>query len=302
MFSDKLRSLAKRLPTTPSWCQFVDCFLKNAEKEKACYIMEMPPHVCFSCQHKHELLSMNKPQGSTTSGRIPVILEGSTTRRKSTKKRRKLNDKYRDLKKIDPTHQRTIDGALFFPDLGVLIYSDLHHFDSLSIAKQIGSKKDQVEQGLPHMNINPQNAFALEQEGCFPGGKPETIEMYHADCIVSYQNPKDPNITIKRCVEVIVIDSLKAASLTGSRKNKGCNWIMGSELSKAVEYLSAQQVKAAKNRGVDIIAIFATPFNSKGSLHAVTVRWLCAAIPKRSDQESSEVYLFLTNMLSKARG
>jgi hypothetical protein len=152
------------------------------------------------------------------------------------------------------------------------------------------------------MNINPQNAFALEEEGCFPGGKTETIELYHEDCIVLYQNPKDPNITIKRCVEVIVIDSLKAASLTGSRKNKGCDWIMGSEISKAVEYLSAQQVKAAKNWGVDIIAIFATPFNSKGSLHAVTIQWLCAAIPKRSDQESSKVYLFLTNMLSKARG
>jgi hypothetical protein len=73
-------------------------------------------------------------------------------------------------------------------------------------------------------------------------------------------------------------------------------------MTKAVEYLTAQHVKAAKERGVDIIAIFATPFNSKGSLHALTVRWLCAPLPKRSEQESSEVYLFLRSLLSKARG
>jgi hypothetical protein len=70
---------------------------------------------------------------------------------------------------------------------------------------------------------------------------------------------------------VIVIDSLKAASLTGNQKIKGSDWISASEMTKAVEYLTAQHVKVAKEREVDIIAIFATTFNSKGSLHAMTI-------------------------------
>jgi hypothetical protein len=165
-----------------------------------------------------------------------------------------LNDKYQDKKKDEQRLWRNLDGALFFPAVGIIIHSDLQHIDSrLSIAKQIGFKKDEVEQGLAHMNFNPSNAFALEQGGSFPAGNAKNIEIHHADCLVSYGCPKDPNITIKRCVEVIVIDSLKAASLTGSQKiKKGCDWITATEMTKAIEYLTAQHVKAAKEREVKL--------------------------------------------------
>jgi hypothetical protein len=113
------------------------------------------------------------------------------------KKHRKLNDKYQDKKKDDRRHRQHLDGALFFPDVGIVIHSELQHFDSLSIAKQIRFKKEQVEQGLAHMNVNPNNAFALEQRGSFPAGNANNIEMHHADCLVSYGSPKDPNITFK---------------------------------------------------------------------------------------------------------
>jgi hypothetical protein len=222
--------------------------------------MEMPPHVCFSCQHKNKWQQSLKPHG-TSNGIIPPVVENNMkgqvqlkTRKSVKKKHQKLNDKYQDKKKDEQRLWRNLDGALFFPAVGIIIHSDLQHIDSrLSIAKQIGFKKDEVEQGLAHMNFNPSNAFALEQGGSFPAGNAKNIEIHHADCLVSYGCPKDPNITIKRCVEVIVIDSLKAASLTGSQKiKKGCDWITATEMTKAIEYLTAQHVKAAKEREVKL--------------------------------------------------
>jgi hypothetical protein len=191
---------------------------------------------------------------------------------------------------------------LYFPELGVLIHSDLEHFDSLSIGQQVGRTKKEREAGLLHMNVNLCNAMALELKGSFPQGSAGAIEMHHSNCIVTYCSRKDLNLDIRRSVEVIVIDTLKAAAISGTKKPKGSDWISGAEMTKAVEYLTVQQVKEAKHRGIDIVAIFAMPFNCKGTLHALTIRWLCASLPTRSDQESSEIYLFLTSLLSKARG
>jgi hypothetical protein len=92
---------------------------------------------------------------------------------------------------------RVLDGALFFSEIGILIHSDLQHFDSLSIAKQVVYKKEQVQQGLLHMNETPKNAFVFERDGFFPSGNAKSVEFHHADCIISYPSPKDPNITIK---------------------------------------------------------------------------------------------------------
>jgi hypothetical protein len=61
------------------------------------------------------------------------------------KKRRTLNDKYHGSTKKPP--METLNGTLFFPDIGILIHSDLQHFDMLSIAKQVGHQKDQAEPG-----------------------------------------------------------------------------------------------------------------------------------------------------------
>lgn len=82
---------------------------------------------------------------------------------------------------------------------------------------------------------------------------------------------------------MIVIDSKKAASaIGGTKKIKGCDWITGSEIKKSVEYLNEQHIKEATNRGIDIIAIFATPFNPKGSLHALTMALFPAATTLKS--------------------
>jgi hypothetical protein len=195
-----------------------------------------------------------------------------------------------------------MDGSLFFPDIGILIKSNLQHFDSLSIAKQVGHRKDQVEDGLPHMNINPKNAYDLEQKGLYPTGKAEQIELLHDDFLVSFPSAKNPKVMIKCLVEVIVVDSVKAAKLCGTKKPKGSNWINGSEMVKAVQYLCEHHVTTAKARRIDVIAIFATPFNPKGSCHALTMRWLCAQCPPRTAFESSQLYSYLTGLLSKGRG
>jgi hypothetical protein len=64
-------------------------------------------------------------------------------------------------------------------------------------------------------------------------------------------------------VEVIIIDSLKAPRTTGTKMVKGCDWISGSEMKRAVEYLDAAHMKRSLDPVIDIIAIFATPFNCK---------------------------------------
>jgi hypothetical protein len=53
---------------------------------------------------------------------------------------------------------------------------------------------------------------------------------------------------------------------------------------------------------VDAVAIFATPFNHKGSCHALTICWLCVACPHRTPLESSQLYSFLTGLLPRGRG
>jgi hypothetical protein len=104
-------------------------------------------------QHKDSLHSL-KPQ-ATANGIVPAGTNCSVDVRvqKSRKKQRKLNDKYQTARK-NSIH-RFLDGALFFSEIGILIHSNLKHFDSLSIAKQVGSKKEHVEQGLLHMNVEP---------------------------------------------------------------------------------------------------------------------------------------------------
>jgi hypothetical protein len=62
------------------------------------------------------------------------------------------------------------------------------------------------------MNVTPMNAFILERDGCYPSGNADSVELHHADCIVSYPSPRDRNITFTQNVEVIIIDSIKAAS------------------------------------------------------------------------------------------
>jgi hypothetical protein len=143
----------------------------------------------------------------------------------------------------------------------------------------------------------------LERDGFFPSGNANSVEFHHADCIISYPSPKDPNIIIKQFVEVIlIIDSLKATHTIGTKMVKGCDWISGSEMKRAVVYLDTTHIKRLLDRGIDIIAIFATPFNCKASLHALTIQWLCSSLPNRSDQESTQLYSFLTGLLSSARG
>jgi hypothetical protein len=165
-------------------------------------------------------------------------------RRKSTKKRRTRKDKYHGSTAKPPTE--TLDGTLFFPDIGILIHSDLHYFDTLSIAKQVGHQKDQAAPGLLHMVINPKNAFQLEQDGYYPKGQAKFIELLNEDVLVLYPSVQDPTIQIKRLIQVIVVDSVKAADVCGSKKFKGTDWISGDEMVKAVEYLGASHVDTAK--------------------------------------------------------
>lgn len=202
LFSKKLQSLTKQAHVTPSWCKIVDSLLLKARNTSG-ITMEIPSNVCFACQHKHDFLNVVTPL-ATTAGIIqdtsdaPLAVGSmlSKARRNSQKKRRKLCDKYKK-KRNHPSHS-LLDGALLFPEIGIVIQSDLHHFDSLSIAKQVGIKKEQVEQGLLHMNITPRNAIVLEQERCFPMENSTSIELLHADCKMSYPSPEDPsNITIK---------------------------------------------------------------------------------------------------------
>jgi hypothetical protein len=271
LFNKKLQSLTKRPPATPPWCKFVDCFLLKAAVQKLDFTMEIPSNLCFSCQHKDSLHSL-KPQ-ATANDIVPdgtncSVVAGA---RKSKKKRRKLNDKYQTARKN--SSRRFLDGALFFSEIGILIHSNVQHFDSLSIAKQVGCKKQQLEQGLLHMNVTPKNACVLEHQGFFPSGNPNSVEFHNADFIVSYPSPKDRNITINRLVEVIIIDSHKAAHTSGTKMAKGCDWISGSEMKRTVEYLDAAHIKRSLGRGIDI---------------------------KRSDLESTQLYMFLTGLLSSA--
>jgi hypothetical protein len=113
---------------------------------------------------------------------------------------------------------------------------------------------------------------------------------------------QDPTIQIKRLIQVIVVDSVKAANVCGNKKIKGTDWISGDEMVKAVEYLGPSHVDAAKARHVDAVAIFATPFNHNGSCHALTIRWLCVACLRRTPLESSQLYSFLTGLLPRGQG
>jgi hypothetical protein len=102
---------------------------------------------------------------------------------------------------------------------------------------------------------------------------------------------------------VIGVDSVKAANACGTNKIKGTDWTSGNEMVKAIEYLRQPQVQSAKAQHVDAVAIFATPFNQKGSCHhAVTICWLCAPCPHQTPLESSQLYSFLTGFLPRGRG
>jgi hypothetical protein len=90
--------------------------------------------------------------------------------------------------------------------------------------------------------------------------KPEEIEIVHEDVAAVYASPEHPDITIKQKCEFIVIDSIKAFSLCGTTKEAGSDWVYGPEIGKAVEYLSSTHVEEAIARNVDVIALFATPF------------------------------------------
>jgi hypothetical protein len=127
---------------------------------------------------------------------------------------------------------------------------------------------------------------------------------FRAESLVSYTDPQDEAITRTRNVEVIVIDSARAACLSQSsnKKEPGCDWIPGEEIQDAFEYLSDSQVESARARGIDIIAIFATPVHKRGHMHAVSVRWLVKPMPVMADCDSEEVYHFFSGLLSKEKG
>jgi hypothetical protein len=245
------------------WCRIVRQFLVQSTIEQTGYVQEIDSEFCFSCQHKQSTAQVK----STSAGGVPKaspkvikngLFEFSKTVHKARQKRRRHQDKY-SLKKTKYTPQSSLDGSLYFPFIGILVKSDVNHFDTLSMADQV---RYACENGVQHMNITPNNAFYLEQEGFIPEGPAEEIEILHQDFDTSYASPVNPDITIKQKCEVIVIDSIKATILCGATKKTGSNWIDGSEIQKAVEYMSATHVSSAMARNVDLIAIFATPINA----------------------------------------
>jgi hypothetical protein len=285
------------------WCRIVRQFLVQSTIEQTGYVQEIDSEFCFSCQHKQSTAQVK----STSAGGVPkaspkVIKNGlfelSKTVRKARQKRRRHQDKY-SLKKTKYTPQSSLDGSLYFPFIGILVKSDVNHFDTLSMADQV---RYACENGVQHMNITPNNAFYLEQEGFIPEGPAEEIEILHQDFDTSYASPVNPDITIKQKCEVIVIDSIKATILCGATKKTGSNWIDGSEIQKAVEYMSATHVSSAMARNVDLIAIFATPINAHADLHCLTIRWLSKPSIYRTPQDSQELYDFFWGLLSPAKG
>jgi hypothetical protein len=263
LFCSKIESMCKEdndHQEVSPWCRIVRQFLVQSTIEQTGYVQEIDSEFCFSCQHKQSTAQVK----STSAGGVPkaspkVIKNGlfelSKTVRKARQKRRRHQDKY-SLKKTKYTPQSSLDGSLYFPFIGILVKSDVNHFDTLSMADQV---RYACENGVQHMNITPNNAFYLEQEGFIPEGPAEEIEILHQDFDTSYASPVNPDITIKQKCEVIVIDSIKATILCGATKKTGSNWIDGSEIQKAVEYMSATHVSSAMARNVDLIAIFATP-------------------------------------------
>jgi hypothetical protein len=71
------------------------------------------------------------------------------------------------------------------------------------------------------MVLNPKNAFQLEQDGYYPKGKAKQIKLLNEVVLVSYPSVQDPKITIKQLIQVIVVDSVKAANACGTNKIKG---------------------------------------------------------------------------------
>jgi hypothetical protein len=224
------------------------------------------------------------------------VAKTGKTVRKARKKHRQTQDKYSSAKK---KKIHSLDGSLYFPVLGILVKSGMHHFDTLSMGSQ---RICAWEPGVQHMNITPLNAFRLEEQGFIPEGKPEEIEIVNEDVAAVYASPENPDITIKQKCEVIVIDSIKAFSLCGTTKEAGSDWVYGPEIAKAVEYLSSTHVEEAIARNVDVIALFATPSNPRGDLHCLTMRWLSKQQKHQTANDSHELYQYFWGLLSPSKG
>jgi hypothetical protein len=279
-------------------------FLTAAENKEN-FIMAIPS--CFSCEHKKCLKAT--PVGSTVSGtqmfaktaikQMPSSTNGKDSGKrvnnKKCKRKAKANDKYHSK----PREQRhSLDGLLYFPQVKVLLRPDFQHFDTLSIASSQGP--------FQHMVITPLNAFYLEENGFYPGGNQDFVELLHEDVVVSYKDPANESITRTRNIEIIVVDSQKAVRSSGtiSPKKPGLDWIEGDEIQSAVEYLSETHIESSKGRGVDVIAIFATPIGKNDYMHALTMRWLAKPFSgaRRNDADAEEIHQFLISLLSTAKG
>jgi hypothetical protein len=157
---------------------------------------------------------------------------------------------------------------------------------------------------IPVRQISPQNRIFYQR---VKTRNSDLIEVVHEDVSVSYKNPADESITIRRKVEIIVIDTKKIMSsggrMTGSRKELGCEWIEGEEMQQlAIEYLSETHIKNAMEQCVDVIAIFATPMGKNATMHALTLQWLVNPLPSMTDTKSKELFQFFFGLLSQAKG
>jgi hypothetical protein len=291
------------------WCKVVRQFLVQSSIEQTYFVQEIRSDFCISCQHKQSTgpvisTSQGIPsdwhhgfEDSKKSSLVGYQVSNNKHMRKARCKRRHLQDKYSVKKKKMEVH--SLDGSLFFPSLGVLIKSDLNHFDTLAMADQVHYAS---EGGVQHMNITPLNAYQLEQQGFFPEGQKSEIEILHEDAMASYPSPMNPDITIHQNCELIVIDSIKASLLCGTSKQNGCDWITGSEIMRAVDYLSPAHLQSAVARNVDVIGIFATPINPYGDLHCLTMRWISKPAIIRTPDDSQELFDYFWGLLSQAKG
>lgn len=308
LFCSKIESFSQNC--VPPWCRVLRNFVDQANEQKTGYIKEICGSDCFSCRMKIQQQIIGAPStapGTTAmSVSAPLVTKmlletknGKNRPNKAQAKRRRLKDKYSAKKK--QTVQFPLDGSFFFPDIGVLIQSDTKHFDSLSVAKQ-GCKGSRKDDALPHMNITPVNAFELEEQGFSPQGCHTAIEMHRSVVDASYPHPCDPRQLVSLQVQVIVIDSSKAAELCGTTKEPGCDWVEGKEIQRAVAYLTDSHITEAKKQGIDAIAIFASPQSAQGDFHGLTIRWLCKQVPNLTYQELHDLYEYFFGLLSTAKG
>lgn len=215
--------------------------------------------LCFSCEHNASMntnYASSSVRGTDMFAPPQLIVPEHWQKTEQSKLNKKKGKKKKPNKyRVDGTEVRMhLDGLLFFPDIGILIHPDLGHFDSSLCISNSTS-----EPGLPHMVITPLNAFHLEASGAFPQGSANEIELLHDDFMVKYDHPADQSMSVTRKVEVVIVDSKCAAKWIRSKKEKGHDWVDESEMQRSVGYLGQQHISDARSRGIDVIAILATP-------------------------------------------